>query len=249
MGHPGTEQLVRKWSGRGIMDDLGAEATKEALQAGGDILRRIAGPLADEVGESVGVLARHYRYRLALKMFRKTQQMLTEAGITPSAVPPRLFLPIIENASMQDDEDLHTRWAALLANAAAQADRVHPSYIEVLRQLSPRDAELLDKLYDSCVAKRGWRVEPWINTIGYSERQTCRAAGQDPEQSFNNLVRLGLIEKIYELDANKIKVLHARNLTSFKVDAGRALEGEDFLTDYAASFVLACRAPGISERK
>src|SRR5208282_558587 len=100
------------------MDDLSTEAAKQALEPIGDILRKIVGPLADEMGESIGVVARHYRYKLAAKMLQKTERMLIAAGIDPHAVPPRLFLPIIENASMQDDEDLHTRWAALLANAA-----------------------------------------------------------------------------------------------------------------------------------
>ena len=74
----------------------------------------ITGPLADEFGESLGVWARHDRYKLGIKMFQKTQRMLGEAGITPQAVSPRLFLPILENASIEDDEDLHSRWAALL---------------------------------------------------------------------------------------------------------------------------------------
>ena len=101
------------------MDDLSTESAKQALQPIGDILKKILGPLADEIGESIGVVARHYRYRLGVKMYQKTEGMLIDAGISPHAVPPRLFLPIVENASMQDDEDLHTRWAALLANAAA----------------------------------------------------------------------------------------------------------------------------------
>ena len=101
------------------MDDLRTEAIKQALEPVGDMLRKICGPLADEVGEGIGVVARHYRYKLAVEMYLKTVQMLKGAGIGPHAVPPRLFLPIVENASMQDDEDLHTRWAALLANAAA----------------------------------------------------------------------------------------------------------------------------------
>jgi hypothetical protein len=41
-------------------------------------------------------------------MFKKTERMVVDVGINPRAVPPRLFLPIVENASMQDDEDLHT---------------------------------------------------------------------------------------------------------------------------------------------
>lgn len=81
-------------------DEPQNELLKQGLQSVGDLLKRIAGPLADEVGESLGVVARHYRFRLALKMLQKTQRMLREADIAPRAVPPRLFLPIMEGASI-----------------------------------------------------------------------------------------------------------------------------------------------------
>src|ERR1039458_7536916 len=180
---------------RFLMDD---GATNQALQIIGDIMRRIAGPLADEIGESAGVVARYYRYKLAANMYQKTVGMLAKAGIDPHAVPPRLFLPMVENASMQDDEDLHTRWAALLANAAALPDSVHPSFIEVLRQLTPRDAKLLDELYDFCKRKRDRTVQPWFAQISYAESQRREAAGENPRESFDNLIRLGLIATQYE---------------------------------------------------
>jgi len=143
-----------------MSDDL-SELAKQTLAPVGDLVKRIAAPLADEVGESLALVARPYRIMLSVKMFQKTQRMLKEAGVTPHAVPPRLFLPILENASIQDDEDLHTRWAALLANAAASTKLVHPSYIEILKQLAPEDAALLDKLYDYCKTKNTSRVTPW----------------------------------------------------------------------------------------
>jgi hypothetical protein len=226
------------------MDELGTEAVKQALQPVGDMLKKIVGPLADEIGEGMGVVAKHYRYRLAIKMYQKTERMLTDAGINPHAVPPRLFLPMIENASVQDDEGLHTRWAALLANAATSPDSVHPSYIEVLRQLTPKDAKLLDELYDSCVGKRDRTVQPWVGSVTWAERERRVAAGENPEEQFQNLTRLGLIATEYELDANKIKVGLDRFGRGAKIDA--KLDSDDYLTDFAMRFVQACRAPAVT---
>jgi hypothetical protein len=53
-----------------------SDGMNEALQVGSELLRKIAGPLAEEIGESIGVVARHYRYKLAVKMFKKTERML-----------------------------------------------------------------------------------------------------------------------------------------------------------------------------
>ena len=141
----------------------------------GDLLRKLAGPLADEVGESLGVWARHYRFRLSVKMWQKTQTMVGQSGLDPHAVSPRLFLPIVEKASVEDDEDLHSRWAALLANASV-SDLVHPSFIEILGQLSPRDAQLLDRIYDLCETNENrqaisgfWAGKQIADAMGLSE--------------------------------------------------------------------------------
>lgn len=222
-----------------MSDDL-TEIAKQGLEPIGDIVKRVAGPLADEIGESLAVLARPYRIMLSVKMFQKTQRMLKEAGITPQAVPPRLFLPILEGASIQDDDDLHTRWSALLANAATSPGLVHPSYVEILKQLTPEDAQLLDRLYDSCKAKRHRSVTPWVDTITYAERERRVAAGEHPEIPFQNLVRLGLIETVYTIDSSKVKVRYTQGRSS-KFEG--TLDDHYELTESADLFVQACRAP------
>src|SRR5436305_3097383 len=113
------------------MDNPVNVALAKALESVADLLQRVAGPLADEVGNSFAISYRPNRVKLGVKALQKTQRILKEAGISPQAVPPRLFLPMLDAASIEDDEELHTRWAALLANAAASPDLVHPSYIEV----------------------------------------------------------------------------------------------------------------------
>jgi hypothetical protein len=229
-----------------MADDL-TEIARQTLEPVGDLVKRVAGPLADEIGESLAVVARPYRIMLSVKMFQKTQRMLKEAGISPQAVPPRLFLPILENGSVQDDEDLHTRWAALLANAASSPNLVHPSYIEILKQFAPEDAILLDKLYDYCKLKRTSRVTRWIEPVSLREQQERISVGDNQEVSFNNLVRLGLIEVVYEIDERKIKVKVPRfDMTKHPgVEANVHGDlGEYYLfTDVARAFVQACRAP------
>ena len=229
-----------------MSDDLGDKVIEKLLEPMGDMLRKIAGPVSGELGESIGVVARHYRYKLAVKMLQKTERMLREAGINPRAVPPRVFLPIIENASVQDDDDLHTRWAALLANAAAASESVHPSYIEVLRQLTPDDAKLLDRLYDYMAERRFLHqsVHAWVQTISYAEKERRLANGENPEESFQNLMRLGLIETEYELDDRKIKIRYARDRSHTKVDTG--FSNKDYMTDFAFRFVRACRPPTVT---
>jgi hypothetical protein len=51
----------------------------------------------------------------------------------------------MDYASVEEDDDLHTAWASLLANAADPGvARVPSAFAEILRQLSPCDDRLLD---------------------------------------------------------------------------------------------------------
>jgi hypothetical protein len=71
--------------------------------------------------------------------------MTQEAGVAPQAVPPKLLFPILQGASVEENEDLHTMWAALLANAASpdSAEKVRPGFIAILRQMESDEAGLL----------------------------------------------------------------------------------------------------------
>jgi hypothetical protein len=208
-----------------MSDPVNAALAKKSLDPVKGLLERVAGPLADEVGESLALIARPYRLRLSLKMFQKTQRMLSEAGTTPQAVPPRLFLPMLEAASIENDEDLHTKWSTLLANAASSPSKVHPSYIEILKQLTPDDARFLDKLY---IATNDTRFRRLKGFIGEDEFGI----------PFQNIVRLGLVQTTYEVDGMKVRITGGGDPY-----VSGDMDEDHWLTDFAVGFIEACRPP------
>src|SRR5271169_5924760 len=95
------------------------------------IVKRMLGPAADELAEMWRDQVRLYRYERQLKCVEKAERMAQEAGFTPQAVPPKILFPLLEGASFEEDEELHTMWAALLANAALpeNTQKVRPGFI------------------------------------------------------------------------------------------------------------------------
>src|SRR5437879_1951854 len=98
------------------MDEEILKHGSKALADITDILNKLAGPMAQEIGLTLGDKVREYRLKNALKIFGRVKKMLAEAGIQPTAIPSRLFLPALEAASVEDDETLQDKWAALLTN-------------------------------------------------------------------------------------------------------------------------------------
>jgi hypothetical protein len=110
------------------------------------------------------------RERIVQHVWDLAQKMLREAGAQPRPVPLKIIVALLQCASLEEDGDLQERWAALLANASATGPaKVHESFSEVLRQLSPRESRFLDHLYD--LAVKGWESsggkDPYVPAIGF----------------------------------------------------------------------------------
>jgi hypothetical protein len=86
---------------------------------------------------SAAVLGKRMADRVE-RMFEKTGTMVQDAEFTPRPVADKLIVEIVRGASLEDDENIHTMWAALMANASSPecGDDVHPGFIGTLKQLS-----------------------------------------------------------------------------------------------------------------
>jgi hypothetical protein len=209
------------------MSDALAKVVEKLLEPTNDLIKRIGGPVADEIGEYLAAAVRPYTVVRQVKAVAKAQRMLNDSGLSTHPVPPRLLLPILEGASIEDEEDLHTKWSALLANAASSG-KVHPSYIEILKQLTPDDARLLDKLHDLTQGKNYRRLDYVLRELDEDQHSI----------SFQNLVRLGLIQITYEVDGMKVSV--SQGGPPF---VSGSMDENHWLTDFAAGLIEACRPP------
>lgn len=206
-------------------EDLKAisKSLAKSLENVTDIFNKIVGPVAIEFGQVLGDRMRVYRYSKAIALLEKTKRMLESAHIEPSQVPPSLFLPILENASVQDNDSLHDRWAALLANAAAPDSEILPAFSEILRQLSPAEAQFLDTTFDQVAEDQ--------KTVTYPMSIRDDVADAFPRVMLENLYRLRLITRDNaEVDPNK----------PFRMKAGKM---PFYFSDLGRAFVLACRPP------
>ena len=86
-----------------------------------------------------------------MQCVKKAEQMAQKAGFTPQTVPPKILFPLLEGVSLEDNDHLHTMWAALLANAASPTDSstVRPGFIALLKEMCGDEATILKFVFDS----------------------------------------------------------------------------------------------------
>jgi hypothetical protein len=119
-------------------------AIKGALAPVHEIVRDLAGPSASEIGATWSMQFRFWKIKRAARLAAKLQERLAPIGINRRPVALKLLMGTIENGAIEENDDLQDLWAALLASAADSREPVvHPSFPDILRQLTARDAQLL----------------------------------------------------------------------------------------------------------
>lgn len=78
---------------------------------------------------------------------KEMEKVQSEDIVSPK---PKIAIPILQNASITDENELRILYAKLLASAMDKntVSIVHPAYVSIINQLSAKDALLLKKIVD-----------------------------------------------------------------------------------------------------
>lgn len=131
-----------------------AKVTSKAIDAGqrfgGFISRYVAGPIEQGMGIFEDKL-KYMRWERQVRLMQRAEQLLLEAGLTrpTRAIPLKLALPLLEAASLEDDDYIQDLWARMLVNFANGSSHVSLQrvYIAILEQITPLEAVILHKIY------------------------------------------------------------------------------------------------------
>lgn len=186
------------------------------------------------------------RVTAATKVVTDAVSLLADAGLDPQPVPPKLLTEVLKNAVLEDDEHLQRKWAALLANAASStaSNKILPSYTDILRQLTPQQAMILDWMY-------GQEIKPdvpdWHSIWPDFKRSAIEERfGLSPEDYalfITDLDRLALIESRRALQSTRGMGIDMQLalLTSWIND--RVQYREVSITTLGLRFIQACTPP------
>lgn len=180
--------------------ELYEDAFQPVVQESGKILARIPSAInAAFSGLDKWILNREYNIEETKKILaKKLEDIEPEKIVEPE---PYVAIPALQAISYSmNSTELQNLYANLLARAmnSDTKDKVHPAYVEIIKQLSPVDAAIFKELYwtgqqpliDLSILKEtGGQI--------FSVRNISWLTSFAPEfvgVSLDNLIRLGLIE-------------------------------------------------------
>jgi hypothetical protein len=177
---------------------LGQKGLETAEKAGGFLAKVFKNPI-DEISGMITNKLRFVRWKRIVKMSDEVNTILKEKGIsTTRAVSPKIALPILENASLEDEPDLQYLWNHLLSNAMNPKfnDDIRYGFIEMIKNITGIEAKLLNNFYE--VLKKENKIYPLENLNKYSLKkeqliQILQVSIDQYVLAANNLMRMQLI--------------------------------------------------------
>ena len=177
---------------------LGTKGLEIADKAGSFFAKVFQEPTSEIAGMITDKL-RFIRWKRMVQISDDVNKILIDRNVTETkAVPPKLALPIIEEATLEDDLSLQHLWNHLLANAmdAEFNDDIRYGFIDMIKGITGVEAKLLNEFYE--VLNRESKINPIENVNQYSlkKEQIMEIIGisaSDYAIAANNLMRMQLL--------------------------------------------------------
>jgi Abortive infection alpha len=198
----------------------------------GGFFSKVVGGTCNQLGGILEDWTKYYRYKNLLTISDKVEALHHRRKIEGKtvALPFKIAIPLLEAASLEDDVTLQDMWAGLIANGMDPGFQqpIHPSYIEIVKQMSPDEAVILNAFrhitgypllftYHSS-QKTGWCLPRGILDFGLSKdfgptatyekiylgyiewcKQLPLKSQNDTRLFLDNLLRMQLLELGYDL--------------------------------------------------
>lgn len=210
-----------------------SEAGKEAVKKAFHFLEIILEPPLKELGLLAQDRVKLWRCKQQVNIINNAKDYFEKKGISPSKVPLKVLVPLLENGSLEEDLNMQQKWSSLLASAAEPKNKNHfiLQHIEILNQISPMEAKVLDKFYDYHWTKT-MKIDAHQERDKIIMKEACLLF-EDYQILLSALIRLGVVEEIIS------EMSHERLQTN--VPKFHMVKGATELTDLGYYFVINCR--------
>lgn len=201
-----------------------SKVIEESAKIAERFLEKLAGPAIEEGGGLLKGQVKFWRFKNQINLLIKAKKFLEDKKLDPNKVLPKTAMSILENGSIEQDENLQEMWANLLASYATSNLDIQ-SYPHILKELSSMEVKLLTDLYAS-------RLQSGLNgvdllTHGETKEGICNGLKITAEQydvMVDNLFRLNLIQPVGSAGALigeypiSVKLNHIIHMTSLGVE-------------------------------
>lgn len=131
-----------------------AKTTGRAIESAEKLGRFIARFVSGSLEQATGIVEdklKYMRWERQVRLMLRAEDLLSELGLKGPTrpVPLKFAIPLLQAASLEDDDELQNLWAQLLVNAANAASGISLKrvYIEILESIGSLEMAILQTVY------------------------------------------------------------------------------------------------------
>ena len=224
------------------------QAVAKATVKGLEVSEKVGGFLSKVLGEPIeiatGILGdklKFMRWERQVRLIDKVQQINHNRGVAGKEIPvsPKLAIPILENASVEENDILQDLWAKLMSSAQGEhsSPTVRSAFIDIIKQLEVIDVQILNSLFDGFVQAVGASKihEGTPRRIVFAKANIINAlkiTEQVYEDSVDNLMRVRCL-------CSEVKVMSGMSIGGESATVDKGYESL-CLTSLGVRFIIAC---------
>lgn len=189
-----------------MTEEITTEVSKQLINKASEFLEKIVNPPLKELGGLLADKVKFWRFKNQINTIIKAENFISKKGIQPKKIRLKTLFQLLEYSSWEEDPDMQTKWASLLANAVnpEYSHYINSSYIEILNQISPLEAKVLDLMFQECedfrLSQKLELSQYYVIRISFHsgfKKRVCKDFNISLEQIiilFDNLHRLNLLQ-------------------------------------------------------
>ena len=168
----------------------GSKALTKGLEIGEKLGPFIVGVTRNS--SLVGLVTDKLKFFRAEKQFEMAKKYIERYGNQlMKPIPPKFLIPILENGSLEDDNNLQDIWVNLLGSFTNEnyKDERRMAYIDIIKSLNSLDANILKEIYEINLVKNNKEIIN-ITKNNLSEKIRNENSKESIDLSVDNLYRV-----------------------------------------------------------
>lgn len=198
--------------------NIKSSTIEKGLEIAKDFVDKLIGPSVEQIGLLFADNIKYFRFKNQVKILIKAKEYVESKNIDTKSIPLKILVPLIEKASLEENEELQNKWAIMITNLAdSKKNLQNQIFPYILGQISIEEYEELYTLnekekkhlqtIDSYNVLR--KKEQGVDKYYFNPSETVKKLQRDIdsiEQSgfsvylenfeLSNLERLGLIKRL-----------------------------------------------------
>ncbi|MFY0598523.1 MAG: DUF4393 domain-containing protein [Cyclobacteriaceae bacterium] len=237
--------------------NIKSSTIEKGLEVARGFLRTLIKPSIEELGLLISDQVKYIRFKNQVKILLKAKKVVEKRQLTVKSIPVKILVPLLENASLEENEALQEKWSFMLANMVdSRLNFQNNIFPHILSQLSSQEFEELQELSTkeknrkASLKKYTKEDSSGRKTLGQATAEKLTFTLNLEEFEIENIQRLGLIRSIppkidiEPFSLNPIKGVGGLNRKKLNVEY-RTFDNQEYrITELGERFLEVCREDG-----